>query len=85
MCNNTFKHAEASEISLECHSNEDMLEIIYRDNGKGIAEAIVEKGIGMMNIESRIQILDGSWQHVPSVKGVCFKLKIPYATETNIS
>lgn len=85
LCNNTLKHAGAKHIAISTKVEGNELEITYQDDGKGIPSGTISKGIGTMNIESRLQILNASWNHIPSQKGVMFKLKIPYAKQTHIS
>ncbi len=85
LSNNTLKHAEADHIQIAFSKEEDAVEIIYQDDGKGLRSDKVTKGIGMMNIESRIQMLNGSWEIIPSEKGAVFKLIIPHAAQINTS
>lgn len=85
LCNNTLKHAEAKHISLSTKVENEILSIIYQDDGVGIPSDKISKGLGTMNIESRLQILDATWSQVPSEKGVKFKIKVPYELQTDIS
>ncbi len=85
LCNNTLKHAEASLIELDCQNNQDALVLVYKDNGIGMDASSEKKGVGLMNIESRIQILDASLEQVESDQGVCFKISVPNETQTNTS
>lgn len=61
--NNTLKHANATRIELTfARSGAQHLQVIYRDNGKGI-EAVNEKrstlGLGTRSIQERVQLLKG--------------------------
>jgi signal transduction histidine kinase len=61
---NTIKHAGASliKITVEYH-HDDHIRLHYTDNGKGIEKtAIKSGGIGMKNMESRVQALEGTFQ-----------------------
>jgi signal transduction histidine kinase len=61
LVNNTLKHAEASKILLEVTEiSNEYLNIIYEDNGKGFDSEVVASGIGLKNIHSRVDQLDGS-------------------------
>ena len=74
--NNTLKHAGAKHITLSCKDTAGHLEITYEDDGIGIESSDISKGVGMMNIESRMQVLNGHWEHVKVEKGVKYKFKV---------
>ncbi|MFY0686007.1 MAG: sensor histidine kinase [Cyclobacteriaceae bacterium] len=59
LINNTLKHARAKEIRLEITGIDDNINIIYEDNGSGFNIKEVKKGMGLKNILSRIDSLDG--------------------------
>lgn len=64
LVNNTIKHAEASEISLNLYAENNTLKIEYRDNGKGISKELFEAGqlatgLGLLNINKRINLMNG--------------------------
>mgnify|MGYP001795077854 CR=1 FL=1 len=62
LINNTLKHAEASTIKLELNFLPETLQFSYSDNGKGFdLEAKKQekrRSFGLINIESRAQVLD---------------------------
>ena len=59
--NNIVKYAEASsvEIKLDNTSTSQVL-VTVRDNGKGFEPEKVRTGIGLRNIQSRLQVYNGS-------------------------
>lgn len=61
--NNAIKYAEAQNIWLTITNNE-MLNIIIKDDGKGFDTKLISKsdGIGWQNIYSRVEILNGMVQ-----------------------
>lgn len=63
LIDNTIKHAKATEITI-FFKKEVNLEIIYQDNGKGFDLETLEKrtGIGMQNIQSRLQMVNARYQ-----------------------
>lgn len=79
LCNNTMKHANATRIDLDIDSGNSHLTFMYSDDGKGFPKSEYRKGMGMLNIESRLQVLHGFMDVLPSEKGVKIKLTIPYA------
>lgn len=56
---NVLKHAKANEISLQVLKNNNRLSIIFEDNGVGFNPKNIPKGIGILNIKSRITKFDG--------------------------
>ncbi len=60
--NNIIKHADASQISIQLIKHNDYLNMMVEDNGKGFDASRLHsfEGIGLKNIVSRIQYLDGS-------------------------
>ncbi|WP_235297970.1 sensor histidine kinase [Portibacter marinus] len=85
LCNNTLKHAGADAITLDCVSKDGSVVITYSDDGIGISNGVKENGLGMMNIESRIQILHAHLEKIPSEQGVCFELIVPNEQKNNSS
>ena len=61
LLNNILKHAEASEVFVQLIRQDDRLNIVVEDNGKGFDTAILEKskGAGWVNIRSRVEYLKG--------------------------
>lgn len=60
--NNTIKHAQASLIGISLRFNNNLLAVDYTDNGNGFdIDTVVNnrKGIGLMNMESRIKSING--------------------------
>jgi signal transduction histidine kinase len=82
LINNTIKHAKASLINIKIFVSEDMLNLIYEDNGIGfsVKEKINEKtGIGLINIENRISFFKGNVIFESHAnKGMKAIFKIPY-------
>src|SRR5688572_16319859 len=59
LISNSLKHSNANTISLHINSFEDLLNIVYEDNGKGFSWDTDKKGLGLYNIESRLQSVKG--------------------------
>ena len=58
--NNTIKHAEATNINIKMNCQNGVLFAEYSDNGKGFdINNINQKGIGLLNMQSRIKSLNG--------------------------
>lgn len=59
LINNAVKHAEATEIFLQCTLQDNLLLISIEDNGKGFNPADVKRNMGLNNIEMRVNYLEG--------------------------
>jgi signal transduction histidine kinase len=59
LLSNTIKHAEANEVTIQFSEDNDTLNMIFEDDGKGFEMDKVNSGLGFSNIESRIRRLDG--------------------------
>ena len=59
LISNTLHHSGASEITISSKQNAH-LEIEYSDNGKGITDQSQLQGLGMINMQSRIQTINGA-------------------------
>ncbi len=61
LLSNAIRHAHASGILLQCSQNESVFLVTLEDNGKGFdtRAAALAKGIGLMNVKSRVDYLQG--------------------------
>ena len=59
LINNSLKHADCTEIALTLSRRDDELTLNYADNGRGFDPGAVRGGMGLSNIASRIQSLNG--------------------------
>lgn len=61
LVNNIIKHAKASHALIQLHQHNNTLSITIEDNGHGFdTKASQKDGIGLANIKSRINFLNGS-------------------------
>lgn len=67
---NTIKHAEATEITISLTQDEDSINILIEDNGKGFNPKIIDKkdGMGLSNIEKKAEQLNGTF-NIDSFEG----------------
>lgn len=58
---NAIRHANASEILVQCSQNENIFYITLEDNGKGFDTSTLrlQKGIGINNVKNRVEFLKG--------------------------
>jgi signal transduction histidine kinase len=77
---NVFKHANASVLDITLIKEPLSINIIIEDNGKGfdISQAKNKDGIGLKNIESRVNFLKGSIEWDSKIeKGTVVVINIP--------
>jgi signal transduction histidine kinase len=68
---NTIRHAQASAIHLGLYSINKELQLIYRDNGKGVdlSRKNQSAGMGFKNIEDRVKMIKGKVSYRSEGKG----------------
>ncbi|QHW00194.1 sensor histidine kinase [Spirosoma endbachense] len=83
LLNNALKHADASDIRLQLRQRDNRLELLYADDGKGFdyAQAYQQRSLGLKNIETRAQMLNGtvSFETQPG-QGLRVTASIPLTT-----
>ena len=79
LINNSLKHAEADKLALTMKIEGEDFMFSYADNGKGMrVEQVKENsGLGLKNIESRINLLNGKLSFPEVEKGMAMKMIIP--------
>ena len=82
LLNNVIKHAEASHVEISFNQNQDTLNIMIEDNGKGFRAKRISKGMGLRNINERMKSIQGN-VHVDSVvgRGTITTIEIPIREE----
>jgi len=58
---NALKHSKADHIIFTFEQKEGQIQMIYKDDGIGMPKNIDNKGLGMSNLYTRVQILNGKW------------------------
>jgi signal transduction histidine kinase/ligand-binding sensor domain-containing protein len=77
LISNSLRHSDAEKISLHINSFEDLINIVYEDNGKGFAWNVNQNGLGLYNIESRIQSVNGRLKFDSGTFGISYTIDIP--------
>ncbi len=81
--NNVIKHADASEMLVELNNDTKMLRLLISDNGKGFDTDSKKTGIGLMNIRTRAETLNGSF-NLKSTPGNGCRLEVILPLRENI-
>lgn len=79
LISNSIKHGQASQINIRLLANNKELRLEYQDNGQGFdpAKLAQKSGLGMQNIESRLQMIHAE-HSLQSQVGAGFSLSIKY-------
>lgn len=77
LTNNIVKHAQATEAVIQLINDESRLEVMVEDNGKGFSTNAFD-GIGLRNIRSRVEYLNGKIAIDSSPKGTTVIIQVPY-------
>ncbi len=81
LLNNAIKHAEASEIHVQLNKIEETLLIMVEDNGNGFDHQNAKQGLGLGNLQSRVNVLRGEMEIDSSPdKGTSVTVHIPLNT-----
>jgi two-component system sensor histidine kinase UhpB len=60
--NNVLKHSQADHVTIQLKQTNGILHLEVNDNGVGFDESQVRHGMGLNNIRSRLQVVNGSMQ-----------------------
>jgi signal transduction histidine kinase len=75
---NIGRHARAHHVYYTQTQDEKMLRVIIRDDGQGFDIQTVRKGMGLTNIQERVQSLDGTFKiESEAGKGTTLHVQIP--------
>jgi signal transduction histidine kinase len=77
LLSNSLKHAKAKNITIHINSFDDRINILYQDDGIGFSKESSKIGSGLLNIESRVQTLNGKLQLEASQFGVSYCIDVP--------
>ncbi|KFF02225.1 tetratricopeptide repeat-containing sensor histidine kinase [Flavobacterium reichenbachii] len=75
---NTIKHAKASEVEIQLNHIENSMNVLFEDKGIGFETEKYTKGIGFINLETRITKLNGSFLIDSKIdRGTIINIEIP--------
>lgn len=80
LCGNVVKHSNANNLDIQLIKRKKLLVLMVVDDGKGIStEKLGKGGIGLMNIESRVNSLNGflNFGNSENGKGTEVLIRIP--------
>lgn len=62
LVNNVLKHAQAQQVWMSLSKNEESISLTVSDDGVGFRQKQQPEGVGLRNISSRVEALQGKWQ-----------------------
>ena len=76
---NIIKHSNAGFVEISLLQTSEQLVLIIQDNGKGFSDkSNKEKGIGLLNIEARVNSINGQYEiSSEPAKGVSVIIRVP--------
>ena len=76
---NTLKYAKASKFCVEFEMIENTIKLVIKDNGLGFNSATTRRGIGMQNITTRVDAINGKvFFRNSKPKGAAIIIRVPY-------
>ncbi len=80
---NGIKHAQAKEVLVQLIRNDEDLEIMVEDDGKGYDPSEIKKGMGTENVAARVNFLKGEISiHSVIGTGTTTTITVPFTHET---
>jgi signal transduction histidine kinase len=80
LVNNSMKHSQANTININLNRDKKGLRIFFSDNGKGFSTDKKYDGIGLKNIENRINLFKGQYK-IESAENAGTLFKINFLNE----
>jgi signal transduction histidine kinase len=84
LLNNSIKHSHAKNITIHISAFHDLVNIVYEDDGIGFQYDPVKSGLGLNNIESRIQSVSGALKFESGIYGVSYTIDIPMKKQAEL-
>lgn len=78
LVSNVIKHSNADIVNIQLFKSDNSIVFIVEDNGSGINISEKKEGIGLMNISTRLDTINGKVNYEPSPEsGTLVTIKIP--------
>lgn len=77
LTSNTLKHSLAKTIKVDLTLESGFLQCVYSDDGQGLPQGLLTRGLGLKSIETRTASLGGSFTLIPHSSGFNANILIP--------
>jgi two-component system, NarL family, sensor histidine kinase UhpB len=75
---NVIKHADANEVHIKIDRQSELLQVAVRDDGIGFELLSVQRGLGLLGMQERVETLNGTFEMKSAVsQGVNIAISIP--------
>lgn len=81
---NSIKHSRCETISIKVNVTSSYIQIAYRDNGIGFDLNNIKPGLGLSNIRSRVESLEGNIQVESDAAGTRYSINFPLKQEGSL-
>ena len=81
LLNNVLKHAQAQRVTLQIRQLGDTLNLTVSDDGKGYDIEDKTRGIGLQNIQARVQLMSGRFIVQRQAAGMNHRVELPVQTK----
>ncbi|GAA4401536.1 hypothetical protein GCM10023187_15800 [Nibrella viscosa] len=81
LLNNVLKHAEAQSVTVQLNQADSALRLLVSDDGRGYDLTEKNWGIGLQNIQARVQLLGGQFVVQRQPQGMVHRIELPAQTK----
>ncbi|PKK37412.1 hypothetical protein BWI96_05960 [Siphonobacter sp. SORGH_AS_0500] len=83
---NALKHAKATELTVQLTLHETWVVLMVEDNGVGFAPTLVKRGMGLQNVEDRLNKMGGKLTIDTGLgRGTTLTIELPFDYDTLIT
>lgn len=83
LMNNAIKHAQANVVGINLSRTAYGVNLDVTDDGIGLGNDQAKRGVGLLNIQSRLESLGGTFSAIPPGEtGTCIAIKIPIESDS---
>lgn len=80
LINNVVRHAGASQVMISLMITGRKIQLLVRDNGRGIDPGTVQYGFGLLSIRNRVQMMQGSFRLEKENGEFSVEITLPYGS-----